>query len=76
MDEIHLWAFNTHTSDLTLTIEFGGVTALGDTIEFVVPATDGLYSIIPGLPLTNLVVKAFAGSADLITIFGFVNRIT
>jgi hypothetical protein len=76
LDEIHLWAFNTHTADLLLTIEWGGTTALGDTIEYTVPTSDGLYMVAPGLPLTNLVVNAFAGSANLITLFGYVNRTT
>jgi len=76
-DEIHLWAFNTHTADLLLTVEHGGVTALGDTYEFTVPFADGLYPITPGLILSNSdVVRAFCASASLVTIFGYVNRIT
>lgn len=81
LDEIHLWAVNSTASDVKLTIEYGGVTTGGgsglDIIEFTVPTEDGLYLVVPGLVLTNsLVVRAFAGSANVIGIAGYVNRIT
>jgi len=77
IDEIYLYACNTSTAAILLTIEFGGVTSPDDLIEFNIPAESGLYCIIPGIPLTNsLVVRAFAATANLITITGFVNRIT
>jgi hypothetical protein len=75
-DEIYIYAFNTHTSDVTLTLEWGDVTAPDDLIEHVVPATDGLHLITPGLILTNKTIGAFASVADVIIIYGFVNRIT
>jgi len=76
-DEIYLWAFNTHSADLVLTIEHGGVTTPDDLYEFTVPFGDGLYPITPGLILSNSdVIGAFAGTTNLIIIFGFVNRIT
>jgi hypothetical protein len=42
-DEIWLYAVNSDTSSLKLTIEWGGVTAPDDLIEFTVPAESGLY---------------------------------
>jgi hypothetical protein len=79
-DEIWLYAVNSDTSSLKLTIEWGGVTAPDDLIEFTVPAESGLYLIAPGLVLkgnaTPLVVKAFCASANVVNIAGFVNRIT
>jgi len=76
IDEIYLYACNTSTAAILLTIEFGGVTSPDDLIEFNIPAESGLYCICPGLPLTGgLIVRAFAESANLITIIGFVNRI-
>ncbi len=76
-DEVWLYAVNSDTSDRKLTIEFGGTTAPDDLIEFTVPAEEGLHLICPGMPLTNtLVVKAFAASANVILIHGWVNRIT
>jgi hypothetical protein len=76
IDEIYLYACNTSGAAILLTIEFGGVASPDDLVEFNIPPESGLFCVIPGLPLTNsLVVKAFAASANLITILGFVNRI-
>ena len=75
-DEIWLWAYNHHSADLVLTIEFGGVTAPNNNIVVSVPYKAGLVPIIPGMILQNgLVVRAFAASANLITLTGFVNQI-
>jgi hypothetical protein len=77
IDEIWLWCVNSDTTDRKLTIEFGGVAAPDDLIEVTVPAEDGLYLVVPGLTLTNsLVVRAFAATANVLSINGFVNRIT
>ena len=76
-DEIYLYACNTQAAAILLTIEFGGVTSPDDLIEFSIPGHSGLYCVCPVLPLTDtLVVRAFAASANLLTIVGFVNRIT
>lgn len=76
LDEVWLWAGNTDTTDRKLTIEFGGTTAPDDLIEVTVPAENGLQLIIPGLVLTNsVVVRAFAATANVVTVVGFVNRI-
>ena len=75
-DELWLWAFNSHTASLLLTLEFGGVTAPDDNIQFMVPARDGLYMLVPGLVLASGVnVRAFCGTANLVMIHGFVHRI-
>ncbi len=76
-DEVHLWAVNSDSTDRKLTIEWGGTSSPDDLIEFTVPAEDGLYAIIPGFRLTgSLVIKAFAATANVIMIGGYVNRIT
>lgn len=76
MDEIYVWAYNDHTADVLLTIEFGGVATPGDTIRYTVPFDDGLHLIIPGIRLQNgLVVTAFAGTANVITCAVNVNRL-
>ena len=77
IDEIYLYACNTQAAAILLTIELGGVSSPDDLIEFSIPGHSGLYCVCPGLLLTNsLVARAFAASANLITIVGFVNRIT
>lgn len=78
-DEIYLWVTNTSTSDVALTIEFGGVTDPDDLVlkGVIIPAKMGLWPIITGLVLNNaLVVRAFAGTANVLLIGGYVNRIT
>jgi hypothetical protein len=77
LDEIWLWAANRSASDATLTIEWGGTTDPGELLckAVVIPANSGPICIAPGLPLTNsLVVKAFAGTANVIGIQGYVIR--
>ncbi len=77
MDEIWLWAVCTDTSSRKLTIEWGEATAPDGNIEQTITTEAGLVLIAPGLLLQNsLVVKAFAGTASVVTIHGFVNRIT
>jgi hypothetical protein len=76
-DEIWLYANNTSASSVKLTIEWGTATAADGNIEVTVLPEAGLVTIIPGLILQNSkVVKAFAGTADVILLTGFVNAIT
>lgn len=75
-DEIYLYAMNTSTSDVKLTLEFGGQTDPDNTIEYTVPAEAGLQLIIPGFILQNSkVITAFAATGNVIMIYGYVNRI-
>jgi len=77
LDEIWLYAHNSSGSAVKLTLEFGGVAAPDDHIEINIGAEGtGLVLVSPGLLLTNsLVVKAFAATANVITLTGYVNRI-
>ena len=76
-DEIWLWAYNGHTADVVLTIEFGGVDVPDQNIVVTIPPKSGLVPVVPGLLLQNgMVVKAFAETANVITLNGFVNAIT
>ena len=76
-DEIWLYAHNTSSSTVKLTLEWGGTTAPDDHIEINIGSEGtGLILIAPGILLQNgLVVRAFAGTANVINIFGYVNRI-
>ena len=77
LDEIWLYATNTSAAAVVLTVEFGGTTNQDDYIELELAADSGMTLIIPGLLLQNsLLVKAWAASADVININGYVNRIT
>ena len=76
LDEIWIWAQNTASEAVKLTLQWGGV-ATGDLIEITLAAESGLVLIAPGLLLQNsLEIKAFASIASMINVFGFVNRIT
>lgn len=81
IDRIYLFAFNSDTVDRTLTIEFGGVTAPDQNIVTTVPFKTGLLLIIDGLPLlgngaVGLTIGAFASSANVVTVSGYVLRVT
>ena len=77
LDEVWIYAVNTQASVAKLTIQWGDTTAPDGNIEASIPGESGLYLVIPGLLLTNsLVVRAFADTANVIMIHGFVNRIT
>lgn len=76
LDEVWLFACNSDTVDRKLTIEFGGTTSPDDTIELTIPAESGMVTVIPGFLLTNsVVVRAFAATANVVVINGYVNRI-
>lgn len=75
LDEVWLWACNTSSSTVKLTIELGGTTSPDDLIEVGIPGESGLVLVVPGLPLDGgVVVRAFAATADVVNISGFVNR--
>ena len=77
LDEIWINAVNSSAADVKLTIEWGEATAPNGNIEGTIEGEGGLALFIPGLLLTNeLVVKAFAGTANVIVLHGFVNRIS
>lgn len=81
VDRIYLFAFNSDTVDRLLTIEFGGVTAPDQNIVLTMPFKSGLVLVVDGLPLlgnatVGLTVGAFAAAANVVTISGYVLRIT
>ena len=77
LDEIWLWAVNSSTTAVKITVEWGEATAPDGNIEVTVPGESGYLLVVPGLILTgSLVVKAFAGTANVLLVNGYVNRIT
>ena len=79
-DEVWLYAQNYDTTDRKLTIQYGGVTAGTNEIEYTVKAENGLYLVVPGLLLvghaTPKVITAYAATNTSIVVYGYVNRIT
>lgn len=77
IDEIWLYAVNSSASSVKLTLEWGQADAPDGNIEVSIAAESGLVLVAAGLLLQNsLVVKAFAATADVILLHGYVNRIT
>lgn len=81
MDEVTLYAYNDHTSDVLLTIEYGSTSSPDDLIRQTITSRAGQFLIIAGLPMTGTgstsnTIRAFAATANVIMISGFVNRIT
>lgn len=75
LDEVYLYLTNTDTVDRKVTIEFGGATAPDFNVVVVVPAQDTILAIA-GVPLTNAkTAKAFAAAANVVNMFGYINRI-
>ena len=73
-DEIYLYAHNTSGVAVLLTIEIGGV-AVVNQIKKTIPASDGPILVIPGFLLNNTqTINAFAATANVINIHGWVNR--
>lgn len=80
LHEIWLYCVNSSAAGVKLTLEWGEATAPDGNIEVTVPPESGLYLVTPGLLIkgnaTPLVVKAFAGTANVLIMHGFVNTIT
>jgi hypothetical protein len=79
-DEIWLYAQNTDTTARKLTIEWGSTSSPDDLFEITIPPEAGLTLLVPGLVLkgnaTPLIVRAFAATADVVTVYGYANRIS
>lgn len=76
MDEVWLFASNNSGASVTLTIEFGGTSSPDDNIVITVGPSEGLYTVVPGIPINDaLEIRAFANTIGAIVIFGYINRI-
>ena len=80
IDEVWLYAQNQSAADVKLTIEYGSNLGTADPIEVTVVAESGLMLIIPGLILKGnsspKTISGFAGTINVISVFGYVNQIT
>jgi hypothetical protein len=77
LDEIWIYAYNGHTASVELTLQVGGTTSPDNDIKVTIGSKAGHVLVLAGLILTNsLIVKAYAATTNVITLQGFVNRIT
>lgn len=75
-DEVWLWATNTHTVDVNLTLELGG-TVTADLDYLSIPFRKGKVLICAGEIFNNgVTLAAFAVTTNVVSIHGFINRIT
>lgn len=75
-DEIYIYAVNSSSVDVKLTIEWGEATAPDGNIEVTISGESGLVLVIPGLPLQNsLEVRAFASAANVIMLSGYIHTV-
>lgn len=78
-DELWVWVSNSSGAAVTLTVEWGGVVDPDDLLvkAVSVPANSPPILIAAGIPLSgSKVAAAFASSANVLIITGYVNRIT
>ena len=77
LDEVWIYAHNTHTAAVELTIEWDGTTGV-NVIKQTIPNDAGLVLVVPGLIIggaASLDITALAGTTSVIGITGYVNRI-
>jgi hypothetical protein len=75
-DEVFLYATNTDSVERKITIEQGGTTAPDDNLTMNIPPGETLL-VVPGLIINNgLAIKAFGAAANVLTVFGWANRIS
>lgn len=81
IDEVWLYAYNSDSAGVLLTVQFGGTTAVDNDVKVIVPSQSGLTLVVPGLILTGTgaaanTVYAYAATANVVTISGYVNRVS
>lgn len=81
IDEVWLYAYNSDSSSVLLTIQYGGTTSVDNDIKITIPSQSGLTLVVPGLNLTGTgagvnTIYAYAATANVVTISGYVNRIS
>lgn len=75
-DEVWIYSSNSSSADAGLTVEFGGTDAK-DLVELNIPSQEGLILVIPGLFLSNSSeIKCFASTEDVLSIHGYINRVS
>jgi hypothetical protein len=79
IDEVWLYATNTSTSSVLLTLQWGGTTDPDDRIVAAVPP-QSTVTLIPGHVISGTgsavrTIRGFAGTANVVNIFGYINRI-
>lgn len=76
-DQMYIYASNTAASACLLTLEFGGTLSVADRIIRNVYPQAGDELIVSGRPLNGgVTVRAFASTASVVNVGGFIIRVT
>lgn len=67
--------YNSDTSDRTITFECGGTTSPDDHVKRTIPAGETVSVPLPMIN-NNLILRAFASATNVLTVSGYVERIT
>ncbi len=74
-DKIWLWAYNSHSVAVVLTLQFGGTTSPDNDIKKTLQPQTGLVAVLVGNILQNAKeLRAYASVANVITLTGEVHR--
>lgn len=81
IDRVTLWAYNSDTVERELTIEFGGATTPDYAIKATIAPKAGRALVVDGEMLAGDgaaggAITAFASAANVLTLTGYVQRIT
>jgi hypothetical protein len=76
-DLVTIFAYNSDTVARVLTLGWGGTTDPDDLIKTSIPSQSGLTIVTADMLLRNgLVIRAAASVANVIVVWGYVNRIS
>lgn len=80
IDEVWIYGYNSSLNNVLLTIQYGGATYIDNDLKIILPSQSGLTLLVPGLILTGTgsagnTVSAYADTANVLTLSGYVNRI-
>lgn len=76
-DEVWLYAINNSANDVVVTLLWGSITDSDDYIKETIDPSSGLFLMIPGFLLqNNLEIRAIADTTAVVSVNGYVNRIT
>jgi len=77
VDEVFLFCYNSSTSDCNLYICAGGTTDPDDIITLTIPAKQGDMMVMVGECFNGgVAIKAYASTANVLIIRGYVNTMT
>jgi hypothetical protein len=70
-DELHLWAYNSHSSSVTVTLQWGGTTSPDNLIPIALQPGSYLQIVCGQHIGGDLAVNAVASVADKIIVYGY-----